>query len=235
MWWIVLLFTWYVVSCIRKTSGLKHLRRIFALDFTFGEGNGNPFQYSYLENPVDGGAWWATVHWIAKSWTRLSDFTFTLLLKTLGPRLYFEKDLNCIKKCPYRCALGLPFNNLTLNVGNLQLLICVLVVSTEWSLKLLSAQLIVTDLPSLINKKWHLYCHCTRVKRLCLRFPWVLPCWDWRLTTVWHYRLPLCQSGLRSLMSNSTLFIVLSWCLSSLLSLLGPLKPWIMWRPVLYI
>ena len=42
-----------------------------------GEGNGNPLQYSYLENPMDGGAWWAAVHGVAKSRTRLSDFTFT--------------------------------------------------------------------------------------------------------------------------------------------------------------
>ena len=40
-----------------------------------GEGNGNPLQYSCLENPMDGGAWWATVHGIAKSRTQLSDFT----------------------------------------------------------------------------------------------------------------------------------------------------------------
>ena len=40
-----------------------------------GEGNGNPLQYSCLENPMDGGAWWATVHGVAKSQTRLSDFT----------------------------------------------------------------------------------------------------------------------------------------------------------------
>ena len=32
-----------------------------------GEGNGNPLQYSFLENPMDGGAWWATVHRVAKS------------------------------------------------------------------------------------------------------------------------------------------------------------------------
>ena len=37
------------------------------------EGNGNPLQYSYLENPMDRGAWWATVHKITKSWTQLSD------------------------------------------------------------------------------------------------------------------------------------------------------------------
>ena len=40
-----------------------------------GEGNGNPLQYSCLGNPMDEGAWWPTVHRIAKSWTRLSDFT----------------------------------------------------------------------------------------------------------------------------------------------------------------
>ena len=42
-----------------------------------GEGNGTPLQYSCLENPMDGGACWAVVHGVAKSWTRLSDITFT--------------------------------------------------------------------------------------------------------------------------------------------------------------
>ena len=42
-----------------------------------GEGNGTPLQYSCLENPTDGGAWWAAVHGVAKSRTRLSNFTFT--------------------------------------------------------------------------------------------------------------------------------------------------------------
>ena len=49
----------------------------------FGEGNGNPLQYSGLENPMDGGAWWAAVHGIVKSQTRLSDFTFTFHLHAL--------------------------------------------------------------------------------------------------------------------------------------------------------
>ena len=40
-----------------------------------GEGNGNPLQYSCLEKSMDWGAWWATVHGVAKSWTRLSDCT----------------------------------------------------------------------------------------------------------------------------------------------------------------
>ena len=41
------------------------------------EGNGTPLQYSCLENPMDGGTWWAAVRGVAKSRTRLSDFTFT--------------------------------------------------------------------------------------------------------------------------------------------------------------
>ena len=45
-----------------------------------GERNGNPFQYSCLENPMDRGAFWATVHGVTKSRTRLSDFTFTISL-----------------------------------------------------------------------------------------------------------------------------------------------------------
>ena len=43
----------------------------------YGEGNGNPLQYSCLENPMDGGAWQAAVHGVSKSQARLSEFTFT--------------------------------------------------------------------------------------------------------------------------------------------------------------
>ena len=45
-----------------------------------GEGNGNPLQYSCLENPMEGGAWQAIVHGVAKSRTRLSDFTYSLII-----------------------------------------------------------------------------------------------------------------------------------------------------------
>ena len=47
------------------------------------EGNGNPLQYSCLENPMDRGAWWAAVHGVAKGWTRLSDITFTFCFHAL--------------------------------------------------------------------------------------------------------------------------------------------------------
>jgi len=50
---------------------------IYAPSIRAGEGNGTTFQYSCLENPMDGGAWYTGVHEVAKSWTRLRNFTFT--------------------------------------------------------------------------------------------------------------------------------------------------------------
>ena len=52
--------------------------RNYLIEFSnhFGEGNGTPLQYSCLENPMEGGAWWAVVHGVVKSWTRLTNFTF---------------------------------------------------------------------------------------------------------------------------------------------------------------
>ena len=48
-----------------------------------GEGNGTPLQYSCLEYPMDGGAWWAVVDGVTKSRIRLNDFTFTFHLPAL--------------------------------------------------------------------------------------------------------------------------------------------------------
>ena len=59
-----------------------------------GEGNGNPLQYSCLENPMDGGAGWATVHGVEKSQTRLSDFTFTFTLLKLHMNVFFALKEN---------------------------------------------------------------------------------------------------------------------------------------------
>ena len=57
---------------------VHHIRAlVLSHQEALGEGNGTPLQDSYLENPMDGGAWWALVHGAPKSWTRLSDFTFT--------------------------------------------------------------------------------------------------------------------------------------------------------------
>ena len=64
-----------------------------------GEGNGNPFQYSCLENPRDRGAWWSTVHGIAKIWTQLSDhhfppFSSPPTMSCIGPVL--PSNITCI-------------------------------------------------------------------------------------------------------------------------------------------
>ena len=60
-------------ACIVGDLGL-----IPGLERSPGEGNGNPLQDSCLENSMDGGAWNATIHGVAKNWTQLNDFTFTL-------------------------------------------------------------------------------------------------------------------------------------------------------------
>ena len=57
-----------------------------------GEGNGTPLQYSCLENLMDGGAWWAAVHGVAKSRTRLSNFSFTFHFHALKK----EMTTHCI-------------------------------------------------------------------------------------------------------------------------------------------
>ena len=62
-----------------------------------GEGAGTPLQYSCLGNPMGGGAWWATVHGVAESQTRLSDFTFTFLLSCIGERNGNPLQCSCLE------------------------------------------------------------------------------------------------------------------------------------------
>ena len=62
-------------TVLSNTTIQKH--QFFDAQLSFGEGDGTPLQYSCLENPMDRGAWWAAVHGVTKSWTRLSNFTFT--------------------------------------------------------------------------------------------------------------------------------------------------------------
>ena len=76
-----------------------------------GEGNGNPLQYSCLENPRDGGAWWAAVHGVAKSWTRLSDFTFTFHFHALETEMATHSSVLAwripgTEECGRRPSLG---------------------------------------------------------------------------------------------------------------------------------
>ena len=68
------------VRCVNYSSKKKLclvcLLRLECIQVVVGKGNGDPLQYSCLENPMDGGAWWAAVHGVARSQTGLS-FTFT--------------------------------------------------------------------------------------------------------------------------------------------------------------
>ena len=72
---------WFLIAAVTnyyKFSGLRQSKFIIVQFWrSDGEGNGTPLQYSCLENLMDGGAWWAAVHGVTKSQTRLSDFTFT--------------------------------------------------------------------------------------------------------------------------------------------------------------
>ena len=56
-----------------NAEDIRDMGSIPGLGNSPGGGNGNPLQYSCLENPMDRGAWWATVHGVAKSQTLLSD------------------------------------------------------------------------------------------------------------------------------------------------------------------
>ena len=72
-----------------------------------GEGNGNPLQCSCLENPMDRGAWWATlVHVVAKSWTWLSNFTFTLYQSLMPVKLL--KVRSGQPRWLFSCSLYIP-------------------------------------------------------------------------------------------------------------------------------
>ena len=98
----VIMFSLSLVSGIFKLFSLTFLViscLICSLLVGYWESNGNPLQYSCLENPMDGEAWWTTVHGAAKSRTELNDLTFTFTergtgRKARGPQLE-EMDCNC--------------------------------------------------------------------------------------------------------------------------------------------
>ena len=87
MKWISYMYTYILSLLLAPIPPIKVLPALhsslpLAVYFThgsvyMGEGNGNPLQYSCLENPMGGGAWWAAVHGVTKSRTWLSNFTFT--------------------------------------------------------------------------------------------------------------------------------------------------------------
>ena len=85
---------WVYLTVTQADQGLKWMKevrkRIWHLNMTvwiLGEGNGTPLQYSCLENPMDGGAWWAAVCGVAQSRTWLSDLTFTFHFHALEKKM----------------------------------------------------------------------------------------------------------------------------------------------------
>ena len=68
----------------------------------------NPLQYSCLENPMDGGACWATVHGVAKSWTQLSNFTFTFHFHVLEKEMATHSSIAAWRIPGTEEPVGLP-------------------------------------------------------------------------------------------------------------------------------
>ena len=73
-----------------------------------GEGNGTPLQYSWLENPMHGGAWWAAVHGVAGGHTQLSDFTFTFHFHALEKEMATHSSVLALRIPGMGEPVGLP-------------------------------------------------------------------------------------------------------------------------------
>ena len=67
------------------------------LPYDLGEGDGTAFQYSCLENPIEGGGWWAAVHGVVKSRTRLSNFPFTFHFSCIGEGIGNPLQCSCLE------------------------------------------------------------------------------------------------------------------------------------------
>ena len=63
-----------------------------------GGGHGNPLQYSCLGNPMDRGAWWATVHGVTKSWTRLKGLSILTYEETVEARGAWHATVHGVAK-----------------------------------------------------------------------------------------------------------------------------------------
>ena len=103
-----------------------------------GEGNGTPLQYSCLENPMDGGAWWAAVHGVAEGWIRLSDFTFTFHFHALEKEMATHSSVLAWRIPGMGEPVGLP------SVGSHR-------VRHDWS-DLAAAAAVISDFPFIFKQ-----------------------------------------------------------------------------------
>ena len=105
---------WYLIDCrewkesVRVSQELQTDDLWMVVTALFGEGDGTPLQYSCLENPMGGGAWWAAVHGVAKSWTQLSDFTFTFHFHALEKEMATHSSVLAWRISGMREPGGLP-------------------------------------------------------------------------------------------------------------------------------
>ena len=90
--------TWYLLAEAERWSPLKRKqtnKKITSVQqFQHGEGSGKPLQYSCLENPMDGEAWWAAFHGVAKSQTGLSGFTFPFHFHALEKEIAIHSSVH---------------------------------------------------------------------------------------------------------------------------------------------
>ena len=100
------------LTCLCHTSSKRSSWNLSPSSLLFWEGNGTPLQYSCLENPMDGGAWWAAVHGIAKSWIRLTDFTFTFHFHALEKEMATHSSILAWRIPGMREPGGLPSTGL---------------------------------------------------------------------------------------------------------------------------
>ena len=81
---VVFFLNLHIINFWNTPSNKIHDLGTYIYIYMFGEGNGNPLQYSCLENPVDGGAWWAAVHGVARSQTQPEWLHFPFSLSCIG-------------------------------------------------------------------------------------------------------------------------------------------------------
>ena len=166
-----------------------------------GEGNGTPLQYSCLENPMDGGTWWAAVHGVAKSRKRLSNFTFTFHFPALEKEMAIHSSVHAWRIPGMGQPGGLP------SMGS----------HRSWTpLKRLSSSVMSNDILTFYNPLNSMPC----VHNLL---------WDSRTCLICfsHYPLPFSALGLEQripfqgpLLFSSLIMPSLSWMPSKLLLIL---------------
>ena len=94
------------LTLVSPTKGNQDVKEL--LSYCFGEGNGNPLQYPCLENPMGGGAWWAPVYGVARSQTRLSNFTLIFRFHALEKEMATHSSVLAWRIPGTREPSGLP-------------------------------------------------------------------------------------------------------------------------------